>query len=129
MSSISQFQLEQMQARLARNRHEPEAPPALEKDLHQDIMDYCDRQWPRWKYVHSRTDKATRNEPGVPDFLIILPAQRVLLVECKRPGEKVSPAQRDWHAEAAKLDHIVCIVHDMQEFGTAIEFTNQKDHQ
>jgi hypothetical protein len=126
MSSISQFQLQQMQSRLAINRHEPEAPPALEKDLHQDIMDYCDQKWPRWKFVHSRTDKRTRNEAGVPDFIILMPGRHVLLVECKRPGEKVSPAQRDWHAEAAKEDHEVHIVHSMDEFKLAVLKTREQ---
>lgn len=130
MSSISQFQLQQMQIRLARNRREPEAPPALEKDLHQDIMDYCDAQWPRWKYEHSRIDKPTRTEIGSPDFWILLPHRQLLLVECKRANQKPSPAQLAWHAEAAKLGYTVHVVHNMAEFSAAvIEAINQEERQ
>ena len=129
MSSISQFQLEQMQARLALNRHEAVPPPELEKDLHAEIMLYCDRQWPRWLYIHARTDKRTTNAPGVPDLPIFLPGGRVLLIEVKRPGQKVSPTQLAWHAEAAKLGHEVHIVHSMDEFKLCLLKTfHQQDH-
>lgn len=119
MSSITRFQFEQMQVRLG---HPPRTlPPPLEKELHREIMDHCDKQWPRWKYIHSRTDKRTRNEEGVPDFIIALPLARTLYVEAKRPGEKPSLAQRNWHAEMAKLGHAVFIVHNFPEFLAAVE--------
>lgn len=79
-------------------------------------MDYCDAQWPRWKYIHSRMDKSTRNEPGVPDFTIFLPENKKLVIEAKRPGEKLSPAQRDWHAEMDRLDHTVHLVYSFDDF-------------
>jgi len=107
-----------MQARLGRPSVSDDVP--LEKKLHRDIMDHCDKQWPRWKYVHSRIDKRTRNESGVPDFIIALPMARTLYVEAKRPGEKPSLAQCTWHAEMAKLGHTVQIVHDMAEFLQAV---------
>ena len=120
MSNITQFQFEQMQARLGRPATIAERPATiadqpLEKELHQDIMDHCDKQWPRWKYVHSRMDKKTRNQAGVPDFVIALIHGRTIYVEAKRHGEKVSPAQRDWHAEMARLGIPVYVVHDMKE--------------
>ena len=127
--SISQFQLEQMQSRLSQNRREPETPPALEKDLHQEIIDFCERQWPRWLYEHSRTDKRTRTGIGSPDFWILIPGSRLLLVECKRLGQKPSPAQLAWHWEAAKLGHPVHIVHSIEDFKLAIlKATHQQDH-
>jgi hypothetical protein len=121
MSNITRFQYEQMQARMG--RPVVESGPPLEKKLHREIMDHCDAQWPRWKYVHSRMDKATRNEIGVPDFVILLPWKKFLVVEAKRPGEKPTPAQRDWHAEAARLDHPVQVVHDLPEFLQAVQAT------
>jgi hypothetical protein len=125
--SITQFQLEQMQARLARPAASPspggegrgeggQSNPPLEKELHRQIMAHCDAQWPRWKYLHSRMDKRPTQDVGVPDFVIALPQGRTLYVEAKRPGEKVSTAQRDWHKEMAKLGHVVYVVHDMKEF-------------
>jgi hypothetical protein len=121
MSNITEFQFEQMQARLGRPATIAERPATiagqpLEKKLHRDIIDHCDKQWPRWKYIHSRTDKPTRNEPGVPDFVIALPQGRTLYVEAKRPGQKPSLAQLGWHAEMAKLGHTVYVVHDLKEF-------------
>jgi hypothetical protein len=121
MSNITRFQFEQMQARL--NRPEAKPEPPLEKALHAQIMDYCDAQWPRWKYIHSRMDKSTRNQLGVPDFAIYLPETRFMLVECKRPGEKLSMAQQGWIAEVNKLKIIVHIVHDIREFLLAVETT------
>jgi adenosyl cobinamide kinase/adenosyl cobinamide phosphate guanylyltransferase len=119
MSSITRFQFEQMQARLARPAGDASfLPPAspLEKELHRQIMAHCDAQWPRWKYIHSRMDQRPTQEAGVPDFVIVLPQGRTLYVEAKRPGEKLSPAQRDWQAEMAKLNHTVYVVHDLKEF-------------
>jgi hypothetical protein len=121
---ISQFQFEQMQSRLARSGTPGTAPasPPLEKELHRKIMDYCNAQWPRWKYVHSRMDRATsKDQAGVSDFVIFLPQAYVLVVEAKRPGEKPTLAQRDWHAEMARLGHEVNIVHDIREFLLAVE--------
>jgi hypothetical protein len=115
MSNITRFQFEQMQARLSRPATAPPSPP-LEKELHRQIMDYCDAQWPRWKYIHSRMDRPTANEAGVPDFVIALIGGRVLYLEVKRPGQKLSPVQRDWHAEMHKLGITVYVVHDMKEF-------------
>lgn len=124
--SITRFQLEQMQARLNRPGTGP-VPP--EKELHREIMDYCNAQWPRWKYVHSRMDRATtRDQTGVSDFVIALSQCRTLYVEAKRPGEKVSPAQRDWHAEMARLGHTVHVVHDLCEFLLAVEATINPNH-
>jgi hypothetical protein len=110
-----------MLARLARPNPDPEPP--LEKDLHRQIMDHCDKQWPRWKYIHSRTDKPTRNEIGVADFVIALSNHRIRFIEVKRPGQKPSLAQASWHAEMAKLGHKVHVIHSFAEFLHAIENT------
>lgn len=91
-------------------------PRPLEKKLHTEIIEHCNAQWPKWKFIHSRMDQPTQNEKGVPDFVIALPGNRVAFIEAKRIGEKVSPAQRDWHAEMAKLGHTVHVVHTMEEF-------------
>ena len=122
MSRITKFQFEEMQRRLARPAA---APPPLEKELHRQIMDHCDKQWPRWKYVHSRMDKPTGTGAGVSDFVIFLPCARILIVEVKRPGQKLSLAQHAWHAELAKLGHTVYVVHDLKEFLAAVTSPTQ----
>lgn len=123
MSNITKFQFEQMQARSAHPSDNPRPSPPLEKELHRQIMDHCDKQWPRWKYIHSRMDKSTRNEIGVPDFVIALPNRRTRFIEAKRSGEKPTLAQSAWHAEMTKLGHTVHIVHDMKEFLDAVKTT------
>lgn len=119
MTNISRFQFEQMQRRV---QPQPAPEPDKEYQLHQDIMEYCDAQWPRWKYIHSRFGVKTRNEPGVPDFIIALPRRLTIYVEAKRPGEKLTPAQRDYFAELSKLDQLFFIVHNMQEFLDTITY-------
>ena len=116
--SITQFQLEEMQRRLAKANSQPVLPPQpiTEKKIHQQIMDHCDAQWPKWKYIHSRMDRPTCNEAGVPDFIILLPRGQFLMVEAKRPGEKISTAQRDWHFMAGQLEHEVKVVYSVEEF-------------
>ena len=124
MSSISRFMYEEMLTRLNRVNHpdpgKANAAAPLESKLHREIMDHCDQQWPRWKYIHSRTDKPTRNQPGVPDFFIALPGTKGLFVECKRPGEKLSAAQLQWYAELKKLGWTVHIVTTLQAFLDAV---------
>lgn len=116
MSSISQFQFEQMQARLALNRHEAVPPPALEKDLHQDIMDYCERKWPRWLYFHGSTAHRTKRVLGEPDFQIYGDRGRFWLIEVKRADGKLSPAQMGAAMLAEKLGHKIHVVRSMDDF-------------
>lgn len=124
MSNISRFMYEEMLTRLNRVQHpdtgkcDKVAP--LESKLHQQIMDHCDQQWPRWKYIHSRTDKRTTNERGVPDFFIALPNTKGMFVECKRPGEKLTADQLRWYAELKKLGWTVHIVTNLQAFLDAV---------
>ena len=66
---------------------------------------------------------------GTPDFVLLLPGARVLLIEAKRPNQKPSPAQLAWHLEAAKLGHEVHIVHSMEEFKLVLLKTfHQQEH-
>lgn len=53
----------------------------------------------------------TRQTPGVPDLLLMHPSRQVVLfVECKRPGGRLSKAQREWHqiAEQSGLKVSTC---------------------
>lgn len=51
---------------------------------------------------------------GVPDRLVILPGNRLYLIETKAPGGRVRPAQRVWHAKAARRGVEVAILWNSQ---------------
>ena len=94
-----------------------------ESKLHDEILAHCASQWPRWKCIHSRMDKATGQEIGTPDFCILLPDGELLLAECKAKGGKLSAEQRNWHHEAAKLGYKVWTLYNMADFLHAVKFT------
>ena len=119
--SISSFQFHEMQARLAQNaKRTPEIgagePVADELPLHRDIMAYCDRQNPRWLYIHHRTDKRSGIQKGAPDFFVLLPGKRVAIIECKKKDGKRSTDQTTWAYEASLLGHGCFLVRSMDDF-------------
>lgn len=86
-----------------------------ELDLHDQIIRYCNAQWPKWKYIHARTDKRSTIAAGCQDFTIFAPG-RVLCIEVKRPGGKLDPDQQGWAKEMQMLGHTVHTVRSMDEF-------------
>ena len=107
--------------RMARGKKAAVAAGAAEIEtgrdgLHQQIMDFCNSQWPRWKFIHSRTDQKSTVEIGSHDFTIFLPSGRWLLIECKAKHGKLSPGQRVWAYELAALGHVVYVVYSLGEF-------------
>ena len=104
----------------------PPGETEREGKLHDKISAWCDSQWPRWKYVHSRMDQPTTTAKGVPDFVILAPAGRLLLIECKARDGKCSTEQLGWHKEAEMLGHTVHIVRSLEEF---IALTQQQTPQ
>jgi hypothetical protein len=87
-----------------------------EGELHRQIMAWCDSQWPRVKYRHSRMDRPTREELGVEDFSVFLSGNRTLHIEAKTKNRKQSQAQLAWAAELARLGHTVHIIRDLTSF-------------
>lgn len=126
---ISYAQFLDMQARVKQGRKEPEPPSegvSRESDLHDSIIEFCDRQWPRWKYIRTRMDKRSTIAVGAQDFTIFLPgnaemAPRVKCIECKRKGEKPTAEQLIWHKEMEMLGHTVYVVRSMAEFMEVIK--------
>lgn len=119
--NISQHEYEMLLAKTRRhtaaivekaNRHGVD----LEGKLHNQIAQWCDSQWPRWKYRHARMDKRTTEEEGVEDFTIFAPNGRTIHVECKAKGRKLSEEQTIWKHELARLGHEVHVVYSMEEF-------------
>lgn len=39
---------------------------------------------------------------GVPDLLVLSPRGQVYLLEVKRPGEKLTPTEEEWHRKWAR---------------------------
>lgn len=126
---ISPFQFQQMQDRLNRSKvRQPDAVSnegeSLESTLHDQIRAHCDSQFPRWKYIHSRMDKRSTIGVGCPDFVVAMPG-KVLFIECKRKGGKLSTDQRDWSFEMEKLGHKVHLVTTMEQFLEITKENNQ----
>lgn len=85
-----------------------------EIDLHNHIIAYC--RSVGWQYLHGSMAAETHRTLGEPDFIILADGGRVLFVECKTTVGKLSPAQRDFAAHAARNGHTVHIVRSMEEF-------------
>jgi len=94
--------------------HEPTQD--RESKLHKDILGWCDSQWPRWKYIHSRTDKKATTQVGTPDFVIFGPQPVVLIIECKKAGGKLSEAQIIFIKEMEMLGWKVEVVFSYEQF-------------
>lgn len=120
--SISKSDYLTMLTRLDKNKVREPAKhgPKLEGDLHQQIIAYCNSQWPKWKYIHARMDKKSTIQKGAPDFVIFLPG-RVCCVECKRPGEKPTQEQLAWAKEMEMLQHKVHVVTSFEQFLNVVD--------
>jgi hypothetical protein len=54
--------------------------------------------------------RATKQTPGIPDLLIMHEKWRIALwVEVKRPGQKLTAHQRDWHGVASRCNVHLCV--------------------
>jgi len=118
---ITNFQFQEMQRRIGSNSRVPSPlahsdPVDSESKLHSQIMEFCDSQWPRWKYVHCRMDKKSTVAPGVHDLTIFGPHPLAILVECKKKDGKLSEAQLCWIAEMKMLNWDVHVVFSFSEF-------------
>lgn len=119
---IPLHQFREMTERVERNKLRAPASPAdpCQREtgadgLHAQIMKWCDSQWPRWKYIHSRTDKRSTVDLGAPDFVIFAPS-RCIVVEAKAKGGKLSREQLNWIAEMKQLGWTVNVVWNVEEF-------------
>lgn len=92
----------------------PEPSKGTEADLHLKILAECRRRG--WIALHGSMAHRTHRTIGEPDFVIMADAGRVLFVEAKVKGGKVSPEQQAFKAWAEKLGHTVNIVWSFDEF-------------
>lgn len=84
--------------------------------LHEMIVHWCNSQWPRVKFISARTDQRSTIAVGAHDFTLYLPKGRVLNVECKARGGKLSIEQQAWIRELQMLGHEVQVVWSFDEF-------------
>lgn len=89
------------------------AGPALESDLHDQIMDFCRPMG--WLVVHSRMDRKTTTAKGVSDFVILTP-KSVGFVEAKRKGNKPTKEQLAFLAHVKKMGWPNAVVYNLEEF-------------
>ena len=119
---ISQFELQQMQARLAINRNQKAASACestamgvdKESDLHSDILADCRQRG--WIALHGSMAQATGRTEGEPDFIILASRGRVFFIECKTRVGKLSPAQHAMAHFAEKLGHKIHLVRNMAQY-------------
>ena len=90
---------------------EPKISP-LERDHHATFSNWL--MLNGFAFRHSRTDKATRETVGAPDFSVYERRSAVhsrltkaLLMEFKLPGNKMSAVQEQWAANCGGIVHIV----------------------
>lgn len=96
--------------------HAPDLREVGHGGLQQKIRDYCDRQWPRWKYINARSDQPSGIAVGAQDFTIFASGGRVFCIEVKAKGGKLSDAQRDWKHTMGLVGQTVHEVTSMAQF-------------
>ena len=89
-----------------------------EAELHSAIAAYC-KQNQLLAFHGSMAHRTFRTE-GEPDFVILVPQGKVLLVECKTKTGKLSTEQQGVAMWAERLGHRVHVVRSMTEFEQVI---------
>lgn len=84
--------------------------------IQDEIAKFCNSQFPRWKFIHSRTDRRSTTPVGSPDFVVFIPGGRVLCVECKSKSGKLSIEQLAWSKEMGMIGHTIHVVRSLGEF-------------
>jgi hypothetical protein len=98
--------------------------PAAERecDLHEDIFAECERRG--WLAFHGAMCRRTARTLGEPDWILLAPGGKLLMIECKSSTGKLSIEQQAIAAHAAKLGHIVHVVRSLDEFLNIIQELN-----
>ena len=89
-----------------------------EAELHRLILDECARR--RFYVVHSRCDRSTTQQKGVPDMLVAMPDGKTLWIEVKVGKNKLTAEQNVTRHVLAALDHKFYVVRSLNEFLTII---------
>lgn len=90
------------------------------EELHLPIIEFCNKQRPRWKYIHARPDRKSTIGLGCPDFHVFAPGRRLFIFECKTRDGKADTDQLAWHHEMALLGWEVKVIRSYPEFLAAV---------
>lgn len=101
--------------------HSPECPEA---SLHHFILEESGRRG--FLAFHGSMAHRTRRMVGEPDFEILIPGGRVLLIEVKSRRGKLRPEQLALAAHARKLGHTVHVIRSQKEF---LQLANAHENQ
>lgn len=104
-------------ARVALVPLEPPAADAVPAGEEWKLHDYIGQQLRqmRWLFIHSRMDKRTTTDKGVPDFQIYPPQSKAFFIECKTKTGKLSPEQMAFKTVADLLGHPYHLVRSRRE--------------
>lgn len=84
--------------------------------LHEQILKWCDAQWPKWKVIAARTDMRSTIALGAHDMTIFGPYPLCICVELKSKTGKLSEDQISWGAQMRALGWAVHVVRSLSEF-------------
>lgn len=90
--------------------------------LHEEIQSWCDRKFPKWVTVHSRTDRPSTTATGTADFVVFGPYPICLVVEAKSRTGKPTTAQLLFKQRMEALGWTVDYVRSKRQF---IELTTK----
>lgn len=96
------------------------SPTTDELQLHDDIIAWCNRQQPRIKYIHARTDRKSTIGVGIHDFTLFMPGGITVKIECKTKTGKLDEDQQVWWMEMKRLGHIVFVCRGFKEFALLV---------
>lgn len=101
---------------LARTQPQPKSKGGCDDEafLHTQITEHCRAKG--WLAFHGSMAHKTFRVPGEPDYVLLLPEGKTLLVECKTRTGKLSVDQLGIQAWAEKLGHKVYVVRSYDEF-------------
>lgn len=98
-----------------------------EADIHMLVADYLDRALPpgtMWSTIghggmplHPRTAARMKRQglkPGIPDVLVVYQG-RAIFIEMKRPGGRLSPAQKTMHERITSAGGVVEVCRSVDE--------------
>jgi hypothetical protein len=85
-----------------------------ERVLHDRILKECRQRG--YYVVHSRTDRKTTTDLGVPDVILAVPNGQTVWVEIKSRKAKLRPEQSYALAHLKKLNHRAYVIHSFTAF-------------
>lgn len=88
----------------------------LERGLHDMILSWARHQDPQVPCGHARMDRKSTYTEGWPDFTLLLPNGKTLLIECKVGYNGLSEEQEAFGYMAHKVGHTLFVVRSYREF-------------